>query len=77
MYALREMYLLGVTNYRNRNTKLMIACYESETQLDTLSLSALLGETSFAGNLALPSGIPGDPSLPVVYLFSELAEYRV
>jgi len=55
----------------------MIACYESETQLDTLSLSALLGETSFAGNLALPSGIPGDPSLPVVYLFSELAEYRV
>ena len=77
LYTLREMNLLGVTNYRSRNTKLLNACYESETQRDLQAPSALLGETSYAGNLALHSGIPGDPFLPVVYLFSELAKYTV
>jgi len=37
--------------------------------------NALLADPRYAGSLALPSGIPGDPSVPVVYLFSELAEY--
>ena len=64
------MYLLGVTNYRNRNTKLLSACYERETQRDLQTLSALPGDPRYA----LPSGTGSDS---LVYLLSELAEYRV
>jgi len=54
---------------------LLTACYDNETVLDSMTPNALLADPRYAGSLALPSGIPGDPSVPVVYLFSELAEY--
>jgi len=65
------MFLLGVTNYRNRNTNLSNTCYERETQRDLEALIALPDETSYVGNLVLPSGIGMDSP---VYLFSELEE---